>query len=343
MKKRQTCDRCLRSHKTVLANARRRTQTIEAAIKNSNLAAVELFPLKYTQVHRNVLHNSEIRSASDKLIAPGQVGFLNGWGVFSTLRVTEGVLFAFERHYARLRRDAELLHVPFRLSQDELHSSLLSVVEANQAFDSVLRVALVRNRGGLFEGPQLETDSDLVAFTADLHQWGSGTRLTYIPDARFGASRFAGTKTTSWAQNLTWYEQAHQLGFDEALLLNEYGQISECTSANIFVIQGRYVYTPPLSTSGCLPGITRTILLEEIRVSGVSVEERSLDRSQLEASDCVFITSTTRDLLPVTAIDDIPLRQEQGLFDLLRRAFLRYRTAYVANAPRCKHVINSCQ
>lgn len=294
-------------------------------------------------MHRNVLHNGEIRSVSDKLIAPGQVGFLNGWGVFSTLRVTEGVLFALERHYARLRRDAVLLHVPFRLSQDELRSSLLSLVEANLAFDSVLRVALVRNRGGLFEGPQLETDCDLVAFTADVHQWGSGARLTYVANARFGASRFAGTKTTSWAQNLTWYEEAHQLGFDEALLLNEHGQISECTSANVFVIQGRYVYTPPLHTSGCLPGITRTILLEEICIPGISVEERSLDRSQLEGSDCVFITSTTRDLLPVTTIDDIPLRREQGVFELLRSAFLRYRTAYVTNAPGCKHVINSCQ
>jgi branched-chain amino acid aminotransferase len=294
-------------------------------------------------VHRNVLHNGEIRSAAEKLIAPGQVGFLNGWGVFSTLRVTEGVLFAFERHYARLRRDADLLHVPFRLSQGELRTSLLSLVEANLAFDSVLRVAFVRNKGGLFEGPGSETDCDLVAFTADVNQWGSGARLTYVANARFGASPFAGTKATSWAQNLTWYEQAHELGFDEALLLNEFGQICECTSANIFAIKGRHVYTPPLLTSGCLPGVTRTILLEEVHVPGVFVEERSLDRGQLESSDCVFITSTTRDLLPVTAIDDVSLRKEQDIFELLRSAFARYRAGYVASAPSCKHVTNSCQ
>jgi branched-chain amino acid aminotransferase len=293
-------------------------------------------------VHRNVLHNREIRDAAEKLIALGQVGFLNGWGVFSTLRVLDGALFAFEQHYARLRRDAELLHVPFFLSQEELRSALLSLVEANAAFDSVLRVALVRNKGGLFEGPDLDAEYDVVAFTADRNKWGNSARLTCVANARFGASPFAGTKTTSWVQNLTWYEEAQRRGFDEALLFNEHGQVSECTSANIFVIDGSHVYTPPLPTSGCLPGVTRAILLEEVRVPGITVEERNIDRVQLEGSDCVFITSTTRDLLPVMGVDDFSLRKERANFDLLRNAFLNYRAAYIANAPACKTMVNSC-
>jgi branched-chain amino acid aminotransferase len=294
-------------------------------------------------VHRNVLHNYEIRNAAEKLISPGQVGFLNGWGIFSTLRVLDGVLFAFERHYARLRRDAELLHIPFLFSQEELRTALFSLVEANAAFDSVLRVAVVRNRGGLFEGPDLDAEYDLVAFTADPNNWGHSARLTCVANARFGASPFAGTKTTSWAQNLTWYEEARARGFDEALLFNEHGEMSECTSANIFVIKAGRVYTPPLLTSGCLPGVTRTILLEEVQIPGVVVEERNLDRAHLEGSDCVFITSTTRDLLPVISLDDLSLRREQRIFDLLRKAFSEYRATYVASAPTCKHLVNSCQ
>jgi branched-chain amino acid aminotransferase len=293
-------------------------------------------------VHRNVLYNHEIRDAAEKLIAPGQVGFLNGWGVFSTLRVLDGVLFAFERHYARLRRDAELLHIPFSFSQQELLTALLSLVEANAAFDAVLRVAVVRNKGGLFEGPNLDAEYDLVAFTADRNNWGDSARLTCVASARFGASPLAGTKSTSWAQNLTWYEEARGRGFDEALLLNEHGQVSECTSANIFVVRGEHVCTPPLRTSGCLPGVTRTILLEEVHVPGVVVEERDFDRVLLEGSDCVFITSTTRDLLPVTAVDDFSLRKEKAIFDLLRNAFLNYRAAYIANAPTSKDLVDSC-
>ena len=280
-------------------------------------------------MHPHLLHNREIRQVADRVLSAGQVGFLNGWGVFSTLRVTEGVLFAFERHYARLERDARLLHVPFTISQAGLRQALLSLVEANGAYDAVLRVALVRNKGGLFEAGDFG-QSDLIAFTANLTHWPEDVHLGYVANARYGASPFAGAKLTSWAQNLAWHEQAHDNGFDEALLLNEHGQISECTSANIFAVRGRNVYTPPLSTSGCLPGITRAILLDELRYGDVSVAERELSPSELEDSDCVFITSTTRDLLPVRAIDNYALRQKRDVFDMLKNSLTAYRDKYVA-------------
>lgn len=296
---------------------------------------------KMCSVHRFVLHNSEIRDARDPLLSPGQVGFLNGWGVFSTLRISNGVPFAFDRHYARMQHDAELLRVPFDFAAEVLLHSLQSLIEANDAFDAVLRVAIVRNRGGLFEAANLTRDCDLIAFTAGLTNWSEGVHLTYVPNARFSASPFAGAKVTSWAQNLTWYEKAHQEGFDEAILLNEHGQVSECTSANIFAIQGRQVFTPPLATSGCLPGVTRAILLEEIRVDGIDSSERDLSPSQLEASDLVFVTSTTRDLIPVLTADGFALRQERAVFHLLRKAFTAYRTAHVANFALQKHLVNS--
>lgn len=282
-------------------------------------------------MHRYVLHNREIRDSRDKLLSPGQVGFLNGWGVFTTLRVTSGVLFAFERHYSRMRHDAKLLRIPFALSEEELLRALLSLVEANSASDAVLRMAIVRNRGGLFEAPGMESECDLVAFTASLTKWGASAHLTYVPNARFGASPFAGCKITSWAQNLTWYEQAHEAGFDEALLLNEDGQISECTSANIFAIQGKEVWTPPLSTSGCLPGVTRAILLEEVQLDGIEITERELSPSELEASDAVFLTSTTRDLLPVHAIDGASLPVQNVILERLQKTFCERRNAYTSD------------
>jgi len=281
-------------------------------------------------VHRYLLHNERIREASESLLLPGQVGFLNGWGVFSTLRVCDGILFAFDRHYRRMEHDARLMHVPFEVAPDALQKLLLGLIEANQANNATLRVAVVRNRGGLFEAPRISHDADLVAFTADLTNWGDGVRLTYVPNGRFGPSPFAGVKVTSWAQNLTWYEQAHQRGFDEVILLNEAGQVSECTSANIFVIrENGVVWTPPLNTSGCLPGVTRAILLEEIQASGFAIAEHELSPSELEASDQVFITSTTRDLLPVLSVEDVPLRQDRRSLAVLQQAFSANRESYV--------------
>lgn len=281
-------------------------------------------------MHPYLLHNGEVRRTDEALLSPGQVGFMNGWGIFSTLRVADGVLFAYERHYARMERDAERMRVPFETSADELRNQLLALVEANQAFNATLRVAVVRNRGGLFEGPQITREADLVAFTADLTDWGRGVKLSYMPQARHAASPFAGTKFTSWAQNLTWYEEAHMRGFDELILLNEEGQVSECTSANIFVIREDRVWTPPLATSGCLAGVTRAILLEEIEVPGLTIAERDLSPSDLEESDQVFITSTTRDLLAVLEVDHEPLHQDHVLLKQLQDAFLEFRAHYLS-------------
>ncbi|MBV8068465.1 MAG: aminotransferase class IV [Acidobacteriaceae bacterium] len=277
-----------------------------------------------------MLHNQKLHETKDALLSPGQVGFMNGWGVFSTLRVAKGVLFAFERHFRRMRRDADLLRVPFCYEAEELSESLLKLVEANRAFDATLRVAVVRNKGNLFQSPGIKRETDLIAFTADLTRWPVRAKLGYMPNARFGACPFAGTKVTSWAQNLAWYETAHARGLDEFVLLNEDGRISECTSANIFIIRGDQVLTPPITTSGCLPGVTRAILLEEIDLPAVRFSEAELSPSDLEEADQVFICSTTRELLPVGEIDGEPLKQNPELLQELQQAFTLYQEKYIS-------------
>src|ERR1700685_2146325 len=291
------------------------------------------------KMHRYLLHNGEIRDTNELLLSPGQVGFMNGWGVFSTLRVADGVLFAFDRHYQRIQRDAACVHVPFTFSAPDFKKTLLSLVDANRAFNATLRVAVVRNRGGLFEAPQLAREADLIAFTADLTAWNGGVKLTYVPHGRYAAWPFAGTKLTSWAHNLTWYEEAHDRHFDEVVLLNENDQVSECTSANIFIIEGKHVWTPPVESSGCLPGVTRAILLEEIHLPGLTIAERELTASDLEESGQVFITSTTRDLIPVLEIDHQPLNQDRQTLRRLQDAFSHYRSQYIAKHVRHKEVL----
>lgn len=289
-------------------------------------------------IHPQILDNHHIRPAGDKFMSPGQVGLLNGWGVFSTIKVVDGVLFAFARHWARMRRDADLMRVMFPWIPDEMEETLLSLVEANQAYNSTMRVTVVRNKGNMWEGPDIARDIDLVAFTADRKEWGGACNLGIVPNARHAASPFAGTKVTSWASNLIWYEEAHVRGLDEVVLLNERGEVSECTSANIFAIYGNAggaeVLTPPLSSSGCLPGITRELLLEEIHVPGITVKERTLTLDDLEKADGIFITSSTRDMLPVAGIEGLSIRSEQEVSRALSNAFASYEAAYVASARR---------
>ncbi|MCS6954257.1 MAG: aminotransferase class IV [Bryobacterales bacterium] len=280
-------------------------------------------------VHRFVLHNETIREAGEAFLKPGQVGLLSGWGVFTTLRIAGGVLFAWERHWARMRRDAAVLRVPFPPDADAVEHRLLELVRANQAHEAAMRVAILRNRGASWEGPGIERPWDLIALTADLTDWGEAVRLAVAPQARHATGRFAGTKVLSWGFNLALLEEAQSRGFDEVILLNERGEVSECTSANIFAIVGHRVWTPPLS-SGCLPGITREILLQELRVPGVEIGERELYLQDLERADEVLITSTTRNLLPVSEIEGLPLPRRGTTGALLRRAFEAYVEEYVA-------------
>jgi len=285
------------------------------------------------RMHRYILHNDEIHSASDKLLSPGQVGLLSGWGVFSTIKVSDGVLFAFERHWARMSRDAALMHVPFPADGARVENNLLRLVEKNGAESSTMRVVVVRNRGGMWEGPDQSRPSDLIAFTADGHDWGDSVKLDYVRQARHAASMFAGTKILAWAMNLTWLETAKAQGFDEVILLNERGEVAECTSANIFAARGDQVWTPPIS-SGCLPGITRELLLSEVRAPGVSVTEKILTPADLESADEVFITSTTRGLLPVARIGQRAIPNRGRTRESLQAAFAAYENAYLAAHKR---------
>lgn len=279
-------------------------------------------------MHRFVLHNDDIREASDNLLAPGQVGLLSGWGVFSTIRVIDGVLFAFERHWARMRNDAAKLCVPLPPDPEAVHRKLLELLEANKAFNATMRVVVVRNTGGIWEGPANGRASDLLALTSGAKEWGKGVRLCYTPQARYAAGEFAGAKILSWAMNLTWLERAQARGFDETILLNERGEAAECTSANIFVAEGNRVWTPPL-TSGCLPGVTRELLLGEIHVPGYSVTEKPLAPADLECASEVFITSTTRGLLPVVEIEGREVPHSGPVCTALGTAFAAYLDEYV--------------
>ena len=280
-------------------------------------------------IHRYVLHNDAICDASHLALSPGQVGLLSGWGVFSTLRVAEGVLFAFERHWARMKRDATAMHVPLPEDSESVRRRLIALIEANRVSNCTLRLVVVRNGGGMWAGPSNGRESDLIALTADSKEWGEGAKLAYQENGRYAACPFAGTKILSWAANLTWLESAQRRGFDEVILLNERGEVAECTSANIFIANGNEVWTPPL-TSGCLPGITRELLLSDVQAPGIKVTAKAFTPKDLEAAEEVFITSTTRDLLPVVQVEGKRVGRGDSARAALAAVFGEYVRKYLA-------------
>ena len=123
-------------------------------------------------------------------------------------------------------------------------------------------------------------------------------RLGLREHGRHAASPLAGVKSVSWLPNVWAMAEAVNDGFEEVVLLNERGEVAECTAANIFAVKKGKVFTPPLN-SGCLEGVTRGILFEIAPEAGVGVVEQVLRAEDLYSADEVFISSTNRTLLGV--------------------------------------------
>ncbi len=275
-----------------------------------------------------MLYNERFVSSREPVLPLGHIGLFTGWGVFTTLRVYEGIPFAFERHWERLARDAQLLNVTMPAEREGLRGRLIELTGRNRCPEARMRLNIVRSWPRLWEGEGAKPESDVVAFTSDVDEPPPTASLLLQADGRHTGSRFAGTKTLSWAHNLTLFERASGSGFTDVLLLNELGEVSECTSANVFVVRGGSVVTPLLA-SGALPGVTRQVILEEL---GEPIGEGTLRESDLYEADEVFITSSTRELVPVSRIGDRAKSGPWPVTDRLRDRFRNYVREYVRSA-----------
>lgn len=289
-------------------------------------------------IHRFVFHNDKVAPIEQVRLSPGQGGLLSGWGLFTTLRIREGIPFAFERHWKRLERDAQRTRCPFPYEEEIVRKRLGEVLHANQVREGCARIYIVFNQAGFWRSDEAFSRTDLFLCSSDLPTYRETARLAVREHGRHAASPLAGAKVTSWINNLWCLQEAQQAGFDEVVLLNERGEVSECTAANIFCVRGGRVVTPPLS-SGCLEGITRSVLLEIGASAGAPVEERTLLPEDLYVAEEVFISSTNRDLLPVVEINGNKIAGVNGpIAQKLEKAFTAYVREYIdarmAAAPR---------
>jgi len=281
-------------------------------------------------IHGYVLHNDRIVPLEKVRLSPGQAGLLSGWGLFTTLRIFEGEAFAFERHWRRLEKDAERTHVPLPFDPAKIRVHLRELLRANQVREGTARIYVVYNKVGFWQSDEPLPQVDLLLYTAGLPSYREPARLMLREHGRHAASPLAGVKVTSWLNNVWNLAEAQQRGLDEVVLLNERGEVSECTAANIFCVRGGKVQTPPLS-SGCLEGVTRGILLEIGPEAGVPIMEQTLRPPDLFAAEEVFLSSTNRSLLGVGEIEGHKMPAAPGpVTQRLERAFADYMKDYAA-------------
>ena len=276
-----------------------------------------------------IFHNDRIVPLGEAHLSPGQVGLLMGWGVFTTLRIYRGVPFAFERHWARMARDAARLEIQLPYEQMAVRQAVVELARANHRPEGVARLSFVRNQGGLWSQADNLPPTDLLIFTRELVAWPVAHRLQVQTMGIFSAGRYAGAKMLSWVPHAAVLERAHAEGYDDTLLLNEKGQLAECTSANVFLVREGKVLTPPLS-SGCLAGITREILFEIAPQAGTELREQDLTLDDLSSTDEVLISSTTREVAAVSTISpDWNYPAPGKIARALEEAFQHYIRAYL--------------
>lgn len=262
-------------------------------------------------MHNLVFHNGRVLPLKDVRLSPGQAGLLNGWGVFSTVRIYEGHPFAFNFHFDRLMRDAYKLMLPVPYEREQVREGVMELIRANKLHDACMRIYFVYNKIGIWGSNEDFPTTDWIMYTVDMPMRSGPVKLALQENGRQALHPLAGTKVISWLQNVWIVEKAHERGFEDAILLNEFGNVTEATAANLFIVKKGKVLTPPLS-SGCLAGISRLILLETAPAAGIDVVEKDFSADDLFGADEAFITSTTRQVQPIEQIEEHRFSQAPG-------------------------------
>jgi branched-chain amino acid aminotransferase len=280
-------------------------------------------------IHRHLFHNDRLLPVEKARFSPGQAGLLCGWGIFTTLRIVRGEAFAYERHWRRLEKDAGIIRLPMPYASTKVRLHLQEVIRANKVLEGCARIYLVYNKAGFWQSAEAQPEVDLLICTADLPSFQEPLRLDLRQHGRHAASALAGVKTISWLNNVWSSAEAQRQGFDEVVMLNERGEVAECTAANIFAVKNGKVFTPPLS-SGCLEGVTRAILFEIAGDAGIPVTEQTLLHDDLYQADEIFVSSTNRNVLGVGEIAGHKIAAAPGPITFrVREIFDAYVTQYV--------------
>jgi branched-chain amino acid aminotransferase len=232
-------------------------------------------------------------------------GILVGDGVFETIKSVRGAAFALTRHLDRLVVSAEGLGLPTP-DVDAIRQGVLDVVAASPEWElGRIRITYTSGPGPLGSDRGAAGPTAIIA-ASEQQPFPAAADVTVVPWPRNERGALSGLKTISYGDNAKALAYAHERGGGEAIFGNLAGDLCEGTGSNIFVVRDGRLVTPPLS-AGPLAGVTRALVLEWF-----GGEEADLPLAELYRADEAFLTSTTRDVQPIRAIDDTVLGAAPG-------------------------------
>ena len=257
--------------------------------------------------------NGVIADAAHAVVPVFDHGFLYGEGVYETLRTYNHRPFLLDRHLRRLRASADLIRLSIPQTDTELTDAIARTADqAGVDGERYIRVLVTRGVGDLSYDPATCPEPTVVIIVKAHHEntleiQSQGIRVIVSSVLRNHPKAInPRIKSNNLLNNALAMQEAVRAGAREALMRNFRGEISECAQSNFFLVRRGEVHTPPLD-SGLLEGVTRNFVFEVGPLAGITVRETVLGDRDLVEADEMFITSTTREVLPVSFLDDRPI------------------------------------
>jgi branched-chain amino acid aminotransferase len=245
----------------------------------------------------------------DAAVSPLDHGLVVGDGVFETLRTYRGVPFAWTRHAERLHASAQGLGLDAP-DATSLRAAVDDVVAANDLTEARIRITVTGGPAppGSRRSPVPPT---VIVVAFELEPVAAHVDVVIVPWTRNERGALAGLKTISYAENVRALAHADAHGAQEAIFANTRGDLCEATGSNVFLVSDGQCLTPPLS-AGCLNGVTRQLLLDVARELDISIAQRDVPVERLRDADEAFLSSTTREVQPISTVDGVSLPTVSG-------------------------------
>jgi branched-chain amino acid aminotransferase group I len=263
-------------------------------------------------------------------VSPFDLGFLYGYGIFETMRAYSGRIFRLREHLDRLARSAAMLGIP--VETDALERACYDVLRANDLANARVRLAVSMGEGQGTPDPPADPRPTVLISAAsytppsgDAYRQGFGAIVSSI--RRNSQSPLARVKSANYLDHLLARSEAKAAGADEALLLNESGLLCEGSTTNVFVVAQGSLMTPG-DGSGCLPGITRSAVMELAPGLGIPAAEQDITLEGLMHAEEAFVTNSVLELMPLREVDGQPIgvRGEEGVASVVtERLVAAYR------------------
>lgn len=280
--------------------------------------------------------NDELVPVTQAKVSVLDHGFTVADGVFETLLVLDGEVFARDLHLTRLAKSAAGLGIALP-ETNKLNSAIDQVLSAHKAMDfGRLRVTVTSGSGPL-GSDRTNADPTLVVTISAQNNWPDSTSVLLVPWTRNEDSPLAGLKTTSYAENAFALEAAKSRGFSEALFCDTSKRLSEGTGSNVFLVSNGVVITPS-DASGLLRGITRDLVINWSRDAGIEIEQRDVSPSELWDAQELFLTSSTRDVLPITELASLDSTLQLGSHRTLEIGAVTLKLAAIFKQQRAKNM-----